>query len=71
VADVEGDFTLTMAELRVVARFVAESADEVLDVFERVTPGDDRPREAIAAARVFVDGAPRGRRQRVAALREG
>ena len=68
MADVEGDFTLTMAELRAVARFVAESADEVLDVFERVTPGDDRPREAIAAARAFVDGAPRSRRQRVAAL---
>ena len=68
MADVEGDFTLTMAELRAVARFVAESADEVLDVFERATPGDDRPREAIAAARAFVDGAPRSRRQRVAAL---
>ncbi|HEU4545586.1 MAG TPA: exonuclease SbcC [Microlunatus sp.] len=68
MADVGGDFTLTMAELRVVARYVAESADEVLDVFERAAPDDDRPREAIAAARAFVDGAPRSRRQRVAAL---
>jgi hypothetical protein len=49
MADVEGEFTLTMAELRVVARFVAESADEVLEVFKSATPGDARPREAIAA----------------------
>ncbi|GAA3701303.1 hypothetical protein GCM10022204_17630 [Microlunatus aurantiacus] len=68
MADVGGDFTVTMPELRAVARFVAESAAEVLEIFESAVPGDDRPREAIAAARAFVEGAPRSRRQRVAAV---
>jgi len=68
MADVEGEFTLTMAELRVVARFVAESADEVLEVFESATPGDARAAAIASLGRAFVDGAPRSRRQRVAAV---
>ncbi len=63
-----GDFDVTMDELRVVARYVAESAQEVLAVFEKVNPRDPRPRAAIDAAWVFVNGAPRTKLQRVASL---
>ncbi|MUL83548.1 MULTISPECIES: putative immunity protein [unclassified Mycolicibacterium] len=57
-----------MAELRVVARYAAEAAEEVLWVFEDANPGDARPRTAIAAAWQFVNGAPRSNAQRVASL---
>ncbi|MFC7403640.1 putative immunity protein [Georgenia alba] len=65
---VSGDFELTMDELRAVARFVTRHAEEVLPVFERSVPEDPRPREAIEAARAFIDGERRTRRQRVASL---
>ncbi|UGQ11319.1 exonuclease SbcC [Yinghuangia sp. ASG 101] len=63
-----GDFELTTDELRVVVRYVAESAQEVLPVFEERVPGDPRPRAAIDAAWEFVNGARRTKLQRVAAL---
>jgi len=62
------DFDLTTDELRVVARFVAEMADELLPEFENVNPDDSRPRAAVAAAWRFVHGAPRSKLQRVASL---
>jgi hypothetical protein len=62
------DFELTTDELRVVARFVAETADELLPVFENANPDDARPRAAVAAAWLFVDGAPRTKLQRVASM---
>ncbi|MGY1691559.1 putative immunity protein [Geodermatophilus sp. SYSU D01105] len=65
---VVGDFELTMDELRVVARFVAESAEGLLPVFEDAVPGDGRPRAAVDAAWAFVHGARRTRLQRVAAV---
>ncbi|MDA0564798.1 exonuclease SbcC [Streptomonospora sp. S1-112] len=65
---VSGDFTLTMDELRVVARFVAETAQEVLPVFEQAVPGDPRPRAAIDAAWEFVNGANRTSLQRTTSL---
>ncbi|MEV5597766.1 putative immunity protein [Streptomyces sp. NPDC052496] len=65
---VSGDFELTMAELRVVARYVAESAQEVLPVFEEAVPGDPRPRAALDAAWEFIEGADRTRLQRVTSL---
>jgi hypothetical protein len=68
VTVVSGDFELTMDELRAVARFVAESAQMVLPVFEDVRPNDSRPRAAIDAAWEFVNGAARTRLQRVASL---
>jgi hypothetical protein len=68
VATVSGDFELTMDELRVVARFVLESAEQVLPVFEDAHPTDPRPRAAIDAAREFADGARRTARQRVTSL---
>lgn len=63
-----GDFELTTDELRAVARYAAESAQEVLDVFEDAHPGDARPRAAVEAAWTFANGAPRTRLQRVASL---
>lgn len=68
VATVKGDFDLTNQELRTVARYVAESAHSVLPVFERDCPDDGRPRAAIDTARVFIDGAPRTKLQRVTSL---
>lgn len=58
------DFDLTLDELRVVARFAAEDAQEVLPL----TDDDPRPRAALAAAWEFVQGAPRTRLQRVTSL---
>jgi hypothetical protein len=40
----QGDFALTMAELRIVARYAVESAQEALPIFEKAVPGDRRPR---------------------------
>ncbi|PSK98857.1 hypothetical protein CLV63_10481 [Murinocardiopsis flavida] len=65
---VSGDFTVTMDELRAVARFVAESAQEDLPVFEEAVPDDPRPRAALDAAWRFVHGANRTRLQRVTSL---
>ncbi|NEC64791.1 putative immunity protein [Streptomyces sp. SID9727] len=65
---VSGDFELSMGELRVVARYAAEAAQGVLAVFEDAHPDDGRPRAALAAAREFIDGAPRTRLQRVASM---
>lgn len=65
--DRPGDFDLTMDELRVVARFAAESAQEVLAVYEDAHPGDLRPRQAVDAAWAFVHGAARTNLQRVTA----
>ncbi|MBB4772348.1 hypothetical protein F4557_000766 [Actinomadura catellatispora] len=59
---------MSMEELRVVARFVAESAQDVLPVFEQAVPGDPRPRAAIEAAWEFVNGAGRTKLQRVTSL---
>lgn len=63
-----GDFDLTADELRAVARYVVQHAEDVLPVFERAVPDDLRPRAAIEAARLFVDGAARTAVQRVAAV---
>ncbi|MEU8777383.1 putative immunity protein [Streptomyces sp. NPDC048606] len=63
-----GDFELTMDELRVVARYVVESAQEVLPVFEAGNPDDPRPRAAVDAALRFADGARRTALQRVTSL---
>jgi len=68
VATGSGDFELTMDELRVVARYAVESAEEVLPLFEQADGKDPRPRAAIAAAWEFANGAPRTRLQRVTSL---
>lgn len=63
-----GDFEFTTTELRVVARYVAKVADELLPVFEGANPDDSRPRAAITATWQFIDGAPRTRLQRIASM---
>ncbi|MGW3008351.1 putative immunity protein [Streptomyces sp. NPDC001219] len=63
-----GDFELTTDELRAVARYAAESAQDVLPVFEEALPGDPRPRAAVDAAWEFVNGARRTTLQRVTSL---
>lgn len=63
-----GDFELAVDELRVVARYAAGSAQDVLALFEAASPDDLRPRAAIDAAWMFVNGAARTRLQRVTAL---
>ncbi|WP_425825005.1 putative immunity protein [Streptomyces fractus] len=65
---VSGDFDLTMDELRAVARYAVQSAEQVLPVFDAAVPDDPRPRAAVAAAWEFVNGAKRSRLQRVTAL---
>ncbi len=65
---VSGDFELTIEELRCVARYVVESAEEVLPVFEAVCPDDPRPRAAVDAAWEFVNGARRTNLQRRTSL---
>ncbi|MEU8707953.1 putative immunity protein [Streptomyces sp. NPDC048565] len=65
---VSGDFDLTMDELRVVARYVVRHAEDVLSVFEQTVPDDPRPRTAIDAAWVFINGASRTILQRVTSL---
>ncbi|MEW1889662.1 MULTISPECIES: putative immunity protein [unclassified Streptomyces] len=62
------DFELSLDELRAVARYATEAAQDVLAVFEDAHPGDVRPRAAIEAAREFIGGAPRTRLQRVASM---
>ena len=59
---------LTAQELRVIARYAAESAQEVLAIFEASSPGDRRPRDAVEAAWTFAEGAARTKFQRTSAL---
>lgn len=50
-----------MDDLREVARFAAQCAQDVVEVFERARPGDRRPREAVDAAWAFARGGTRGK----------
>ncbi|WP_341264536.1 exonuclease SbcC [Gordonia hydrophobica] len=59
------DFDLTTSELRAVADYALAAARSVA----RLLDGDDpRPRAALDAAAQFIDGAPRSKVQRTAAL---
>ena len=62
------DFELTMDELRAVAGYAAECAQQTLVVFRKACPDDPRPAAAIHAAREFAEGAARSRLQRTAAV---
>lgn len=57
-----------MDELRAVARFAAACAEPALVLFVKACPDDPRPAEALAAARVFGEGAARSRLQRATAV---
>ncbi|MBI5368693.1 MAG: exonuclease SbcC [Planctomycetes bacterium] len=63
-----GKIELSAQDLRVVARYAAESAQEALSIFEESHPGDRRPRGAVEAAWTFVQGAKRTKLQRTSAL---
>jgi hypothetical protein len=55
------EIVLSMHDLREVTSYAAESAQEVLEIFERARPADSRPREAIDAAWTFARGGKRGK----------
>lgn len=59
---------MTLDELRAVAAYGVACAEPALVIFEKACPDDARPREALAAARRFVDSEPRTRLQRTAAV---
>lgn len=63
-----GEVELSAQDLRVVARYAAESAQEALSIFEDGHPDDRRPRLAVEAAWAFAEGAPRTRLQRTSAV---
>lgn len=48
--------TLTDDDHRLLARWAADCAERVLPLFEVERPDDDRPREAVAAARAWAAG---------------
>ena len=48
--------TLSESDRRLVAAWAAACAERVLSVFEAESPGDDRPRAAIARTRAFARG---------------
>src|ERR687898_2670796 len=50
-----------MRDLRGVAGYAAQSAQEALEIFERAHPADSRPRDAIDAAWTFARGGKRGK----------
>jgi hypothetical protein len=61
VANETREIVLSMQDLREVASYAAESAQEVLEIFERAHPADSRPRDAIDAAWTFARGGRRGK----------
>jgi hypothetical protein len=58
---------LTLDDLRQLARWAGQCATRALPVFEDGMPDDLRPREALAAALAFADGAERSAALRKAA----
>ncbi|WP_299054190.1 putative immunity protein [uncultured Nocardioides sp.] len=62
------DVELDLDDLRAVRTFTVACARRVLDVFERATPGDDRPRQAVDTARAFAAGGRRTHALRTTAL---
>ena len=66
MADETREIVLSMDDLREVAGYAAQSAQEVLAIFERAHPADSRARDAIDAAWTFARGGKRGKRLRAA-----
>lgn len=48
--------TLTDEDHSLLARWAADCAEHVLDLFEQGRPADSRPREAVIAARAWAEG---------------
>jgi hypothetical protein len=61
VANETGEIVLSTQDLREITRYAAESAQEVLEIFERAHPADSRPRGAVEAAWTFARGGKRGK----------
>jgi hypothetical protein len=61
VANETGEIVLSMRDLRGVAGYAAESAQEALEIFESAHPADSRPRDTVDAARTFARGGKRGK----------
>lgn len=61
MANETSEIVLSKQELREVTGYAAESAQEVLVVFERAHPADSRPRGAVDAAWTFARGGERGK----------
>ncbi len=61
------EIVLSTQDLREVTGRAAESAQEVLAVFEEAHPADPRPRDAVEAAWAFARGGERGKPLRDAA----
>lgn len=61
MADDAPEIVLSMQDLREVASYAAECAQDVLGIFEIAHPSDSRPRRAIDAAWTFARGGARGK----------
>jgi hypothetical protein len=68
VANETSELILSMQDLREVTHCAADSAQEVLEIFERAHPADSRPRDAIDTAWTFARGGKRGKMLRDTAL---
>jgi hypothetical protein len=64
VANETGEIVLSMRDLRGLAAYAAESAQQALEIFERAHPADWRPHDALDAAWTFARGGKRGKRLR-------
>ncbi len=67
MANATSEIVLSKQDLREVTGWAAESAKEVLEIFEEGHPADSRPRDAIDAAWTFARGGERGTSLRDAA----
>ena len=61
VVNETSEIILSRQDLRAVTGYAAESAQEVLEIFEGAHPADSRPRDAINAAWTFARGGERGK----------
>lgn len=61
MANGTSEIALSKQDLREVTRYAAQSAQEVLEIFERAHPADSRPRDAVDAAWTFARGGERGK----------
>lgn len=68
MTNVASEVELSLQDLRVVARYAAESAQDALSIFEETHPGDRRPRVAVEATWTFAEGAKRTKLQQTSAL---
>lgn len=61
MANETSEIVLSKQDLREVTGYAAESAQEVLEIFERAHAADSRPRDAVDAAWTFARGGERGK----------